>query len=90
MVQGIGQDEQPRHLAVGIRAQLVAHGLHAFGGPQVDINDDPGKVAGGPFGNFRGRDGVDLADGLQDTGQFAALIVAVRGQQKPAPRRLVG
>jgi hypothetical protein len=61
-----------------------------LGGPQVDVDDDAGEVSGGPVGNFRGRDGVDLADGFQDAGEFAALIVAIRGQQKPAPGSLVG
>ena len=55
------RNEQPRHLAVGIRSRsLLRTGLHALGGPQVDVDDDPGEIAGGRFGNFRGRDGVDL------------------------------
>ena len=40
VMQGIRQHEQPRHLAIGLAAQLVAHHLHAFRRPQIDVHDN--------------------------------------------------
>ena len=91
VMQRVRQHEQPRHLAIGLGAQLVAHQLHALGRTQIDIDHDAGEIARRRFGNLRGRDGVDLADGLQNAGQFAALIAPIRRQQQPAlGRSLIG
>ena len=84
VMQRIRQHEQARHLAIGLGPQLVAHQLHALGRPQIDIDHDAGEIAFRRVGNLRRRDGVDLADGLQDAGQFAALIAPIRSQQQPA------
>ena len=91
VMQRVRQHEQPRHLAIGLGAQLVAHQLHALGRAQIDVDHDAGEIARRRVGNLRRRDGVDLADGLQDAGQFAALIAPIRSQQQPAfGRSLVG
>jgi hypothetical protein len=91
VMQRIRQHEQPRHLAIGFRPQFVAHQLHALGRPQIDIDHDAGEVVRRRVGNLRRRDGVDLADGLQDVGQFAALIAPIRCEQQPAfGRSLLG
>ena len=89
VMQRVGQHEQPRHRAVGLRAQLVADQLNAFGRAQIDIDHDAGELAG-RVGNIRHRDGIDLAHHLQDAGQFAALIAPVRRQQQPAFGRRLG
>ncbi len=73
VMQRIGEHEQPRHLAIGFGPQLVAHPLHALGGAQIDVDHDPGEIARRRVGNFRRRDGVDLADRLQNAGQFAGF-----------------
>ena len=91
VMQRVRQHEQPRHLAIGLGAQLVAHQLHALGGAQIDVDHDAREIARGRVGNVRCRDGVDLADGLQNAGEFAALIAPIRSQQQPAlGRSLVG
>ena len=41
MVKGIGENEQPRHGAVGFATQLVANLLHAFRRAQIDVDHDP-------------------------------------------------
>ena len=56
VVKRVGQNEQPRHRAVGFGPQLVANPLHAFGGTQIDVDHDPGKMTGGRVGNIRRRD----------------------------------
>ena len=45
VMQRIRQHEQPRHFAIGLGAQLVAHQLHALGGTQVDVDHDSRQVA---------------------------------------------
>jgi len=77
MVKRVRQNEQPWHRAIGFGTQLVANQLHTFGGSQIDIDHDARESAGGSVGNIRRRDGVDLARGLQNTGQFAASITAI-------------
>src|SRR5216684_6344826 len=48
-------------------------------------------MTGGSVGNIRRGNGINLAHGLQNAGQFAALIASVRRQQQPAfGRRRVG
>ena len=84
MMKGVGENEQPRHRAVGFGAQFAANQLHALWRPQIDIDHNPGEMTGRSVGNIRRRDGVDLANGLQDAGQLAALIAAVRCQQQAA------
>ena len=91
VMQRVRQHEQARHLAIGLGLQLAAHQLHAFGRTKIDIDHDAGEIARRCGGNLRRRDGVDLADGLQDVGQFAALIASIRRQQQPAlGRGLIG
>ena len=91
VMQRVSQHEQPRHFAIGFGAQLVAHQLHALGGAQVDVDHDTRQVALRRVGNVRCRDGVDLTDGSQNAGEFAALIASIGSQQQPAPgRSLVG
>ena len=84
MVKGVGENEQPRHGAVGFATQLVADLLHALGGAQIDVNHNAREIAGGRLGNIRRRDAVNLADRLQNVGQFAAMIAAIGRQQQPA------
>jgi hypothetical protein len=83
VMKGIGENEQPRHRAVGLRTQLVADQLDAFGRPQIDIDHDARELAG-RVGKVRHRDGIDFARHPQDAGEFAALIAPVRRQQQPA------
>ena len=91
VMQRVGQHEQPRHFAIGVRPQLVAHQLHALGRAQIDVDHDPREIARRLVRNVRCRDGVDLADGLQNADEFAAVIAPIRGQQQPAlGRSLVG
>ena len=90
VVKRVRQNEQPRHGAVRVAAQLVAHLLHALRRAQIDVDHDPRNGIGGRLGNFRGRDGIDVTHGLQDAGQFAALVGAVRGKQQAAFGRSLG
>ena len=53
VMQRVGENEQARHGAVGLAAQLVANPLHALGRAQIDIDHDAGKVDGRSVGNFR-------------------------------------
>ncbi len=84
MVKGVAENEQARHRAVGFASQLVANLLHAFRRTQIDIEHDPGEIAGGRFGNVRRRDGINLAHRFQDVGQLAAVVAAIGRQQQPA------
>ena len=45
VMQRVRQHEQPRHLAIGLGPQLVAHQLHALGGAQIDVDHDAGEIA---------------------------------------------
>jgi hypothetical protein len=51
VMQSVSQHEQPRHFAIGLGAQLVAHQLHALGGTQVDVDHDARQVALRRVGN---------------------------------------
>jgi hypothetical protein len=84
-MQRVGQHEQPRRFAIGILAQLVAHKLDAFGRAQIDIDHDAGQISG-RSGNVRRRHHVDLADGLQNAGELAAAVAAVRCEKQAARR----
>src|ERR1700730_15638817 len=84
MVNGIGENEQPRHVLVGFGTNFITPLLPALGGAQIDIDHDPRKMIGRRVGNIRGRDSIHLARRLQNAGQFAAPVAAIRGQQQPA------
>ena len=62
----------------------VADLLHALRRAQIDVDHDPRDLIGGSVGNIRRRDGINFAHGLQNAGQFAASIAAVRGKQQTA------
>ena len=89
VMKRVGQNEQPRHRAIGLRAQLVADQLDAFGRPQIDIDHDARELAG-RVGKVGRRHGSDLAHHSQDAGQLAALVAPVRSQQQPAFGRWLG
>ncbi len=84
MMERVGNNEQTRHRTINFGLQLVANLLHTLGRSQIDIDHDPRKVAGRRGGDIRRRNGIDHAHGLQNAGQFAALIAAVRRQKQPA------
>ena len=84
VMQGIGKHEQTRHRAIGIAAQLVAHPLHTFGRAQIDVDHEAGEIARGLLGNLLRRHRGDVADRLEDAGEFGALVAPVGGEQKPA------
>ncbi|MGY4380859.1 hypothetical protein ACVWZ3_008498 [Bradyrhizobium sp. i1.3.6] len=64
VMQGIGEHEQPRHRAIGIAAQLVAHPLHALGRAQIDVDHETGQIARRLLGNVLRRHRRNVAHGL--------------------------
>lgn len=61
MMKGVAENEQPRNGTVGFGVELIANLLHALGRAQIDVDHDPGEIAGGRVGNIRRRNGIDLA-----------------------------
>ncbi|MGY4328316.1 hypothetical protein ACVWWG_002733 [Bradyrhizobium sp. LB7.2] len=84
VMQGVRKHEQPRHRAIGVAAQLVAHPLHAFGRAQIDVDHEAGELARRLLGELLGRHRRDVADRLEDAGELGALVAPVGGEQKPA------
>ena len=80
MVKRVGENEQPRHRAVGSARSLLRTRCTLSARPQIDIDHDAGEIAGGRIGNIRGRNGVDVADGSAE-----CWPVRCSGRSDPKP-----